>query len=58
MYLMLIKDNSTVKIPNKSVSNIQLKVIAKNFKIQLKITLMHLLLLKTDHLIIMNFIKL
>ena len=52
---MLIKDNSIVKIPNKSVSNIQLKVIVKNFKIQLKITLMHLLFLKTDHLIIMNF---
>ena len=32
MYLMLIKDNSIVKIPNKSVSNIQLKVNSEKFQ--------------------------
>ena len=32
MYLMLIKDNSIVKIPNKSVSNIQLKVNNEKFQ--------------------------
>ena len=33
MYLMFIKDNSIVKIPNKSCSNIQLKVNSqRNFK--------------------------
>ena len=31
MYLMLIKDNSIEKIPNKSCSNIQLKIV-RNFK--------------------------
>ena len=55
MYLMFIKDDSIVKIPNKSCSNIQLKINSENFKTQFKIILMHLLFLKTDHLIIMNF---
>ena len=32
MYLMLIKDNSIVKIPNKSVSNTQLKVNSEKFQ--------------------------
>ena len=32
LYLMLIKDNSIVKIPNKSVSNIQLKVYSEKFQ--------------------------
>ena len=32
MYLMFIKDNSIVKIPNKSCSNIQLKVNSKKFQ--------------------------
>ena len=32
MYLMLIKDNSIVKIPNKSCSNIQLKVNSEKFQ--------------------------
>ena len=35
MYLMLIKDNSIVKIPNKSVSNIQLKVNSEKFQNQI-----------------------
>ena len=33
MYLMFIKDNSIVKIPNKSCSNIQLKVNSEKFQI-------------------------
>ena len=42
MYLMFIKDNSIVKIPNKSCSNIQLKVNSvKNFKMLLKTIMMH-----------------
>ena len=32
MYLTLIKDNSIVKIPNKYVSNIQLKVNSEKFQ--------------------------
>ena len=32
MYLMLIKDNSIVKISNKSISNIQLKVNSEKFQ--------------------------
>ena len=32
MYLMFIKDSSIVKIPNKSCSNIQLKVNSEKFK--------------------------
>ena len=32
MYLMFIKDNSIVKIPNKSYSNIQLKVNGEKFQ--------------------------
>ena len=32
MYLMYIKDNSIVKIPNKSCSNIQLKVNSEKFQ--------------------------
>ena len=32
MYLMFIKDNSIVKIPNKSCSNIQLKINSENSK--------------------------
>ena len=32
MYLMFIKDNSTAKIPNKSCSNIQLKVNSEKFQ--------------------------
>ena len=36
MYLMLIKDNSIVKIPNKSVSNIQLKVNSEKFQNQIQ----------------------
>ena len=32
MYLMFIKDNSTVKTPNKSCSNIQLKVNSEKFQ--------------------------
>ena len=32
MYLMFIKDNSTVKIPNKSCSYIQLKVNSEKFQ--------------------------
>ena len=32
MYLMLIKDTSIVKIPNKSASNIQLKVNSEKFQ--------------------------
>ena len=32
MHLMFIKDNSIVKIPNKSCSNIQLKVNSKKFQ--------------------------
>ena len=32
MYLMFIKDNSVVKIPNKSCSNIQLKVNSEKFQ--------------------------
>ena len=32
MHLMLIKDNSIVKIPNKCVSNIQLKVNSEKFQ--------------------------
>ena len=32
MYLMFIKDNSTVKIPNKSCSNIQLKIDSEKFQ--------------------------
>ena len=32
MYLMFIKDNSIVKIPNKSCSNIQLKVNSEKFQ--------------------------
>ena len=32
MYLMLIKDNSIVKIPNKSCSNIQLKINSEKFQ--------------------------
>ena len=31
MYLMFIKDNSIVKIPNKSCSNIQLKINSEKF---------------------------
>ena len=32
MYLMFIKDNSIVKIPSKSCSNIQLKVNSEMFQ--------------------------
>ena len=32
MYLMFIKDNSVVKIPNKSCSNIQLKIDSQKFQ--------------------------
>ena len=32
MYLMFIKDNSIVKIPNKSCSNIQLKINSEKFQ--------------------------
>ena len=32
MYLMLIKDNSIVKIPNKSCSNIQMKINSEKFQ--------------------------
>ena len=32
MYLMFIKDNSIVKIPNKSYSNIQLKINSQKFQ--------------------------
>ena len=32
MYLMFIKDNSFVKIPNKSCSNIQLKINSEKFQ--------------------------
>ena len=32
MYLMFIKDNSVVKIPNKSCSNIQLKINSEKFQ--------------------------
>ena len=32
MYLMFIKDNSIVKVPNKSCSNIQLKVNSEKFQ--------------------------
>ena len=32
MYLMFIKDNSIVKIPNKSCSNIQLKINSQKFQ--------------------------
>ena len=32
MYLMFIKDNSVVKIPNKSCSNIQLKIYSEKFQ--------------------------
>ena len=32
MYLMIIKDNSIVKIPNKSCSNIQLKINSEKFQ--------------------------
>ena len=32
MYLMFIKDNSIVKMPNKSCSNIQLKVNSEKFQ--------------------------
>ena len=32
MYLMFIKDDSTIKIPNKSCSNIQLKVNSEKFQ--------------------------
>ena len=32
MYLMVIKDNSIVKIPDKSVSNIQLKINSEKFQ--------------------------
>ena len=35
MYLMLIKDDSVVKIPNKSCSNIQLKVNSEKFQNQI-----------------------
>ena len=31
MYLMFMKDNSIVKIPNKSCSNIQLKINSEKF---------------------------
>ena len=32
MYLIFIKDDAVVKIPNKSCSNIQLKVDSQNFQ--------------------------
>ena len=32
MYLMFIKDNSTVKIPNKSCTNVQLKINSEKFQ--------------------------
>ena len=32
MYLMFIKDNTIIKIPNKSCSNIQLKVNSEKFQ--------------------------
>ena len=32
MYLMFIKDDSIIKIPNKSCSNIQLKVNSEKFQ--------------------------
>ena len=46
MYLMFIEDGSIVKIPNKSCSNIQLKVNSEKFQNVIE---------KTDHLIQMNF---
>ena len=32
MYLMFIEDNSIIKIPNKSCSNIQLKINSQKFQ--------------------------
>ena len=47
MYLMFIKDDSIVKIPNKSCSNIQLKINSEKIpKTQLTIIQMHSLFLR------------
>ena len=56
IFLMLIKDDSIVKIPNKSCSNIQMHIDNEKFqRFQSIIILMHLLILKTDLFIQMNF---
>ena len=55
MYLMFIKDNSIVKIPNKSCSNIQLKVSSEKFQNVIENNNDAFLILKTDLLMQMNF---
>ena len=55
MYLMFIKDNSIVKIPNISCSNIQLKVNSEKFQNVIENNIDAFLIFKTDHLIQMNF---
>ena len=51
MYLMFIKDNSIVKIPNKSCSNIQqLKINSEKFQNVIENNIDAFLIFKTDHL--------
>ena len=52
---MLIKDGSIVKISNKSVSNIQLKVNSEKFQNPIQNNTDAFIIFKTDPLIIMNF---
>ena len=55
MYLMFIEDDSIVKIPNKSCTNIQLKVNSEKFQNVIENNIDAFLIFKTDHLIQMNF---
>ena len=55
MHLMFIKDNSIVKIPNKSCSNKQLKINSEKFQNLIENNIDAFFYLKTDHFIQMNF---
>ena len=55
MYLMFIKDDSIVKMPNKSCSNIQLKINSEKFQNVIENNIHAFLILKIDLLMQMNF---
>ena len=56
MYLMFIKDNSIVKIPNKSCSNIQLKVNSEKFQNVIENNIDAFLILKNRSFYINEFL--
>ena len=55
MYLMFIKDNAVVKIPNKSCFDIQMKIDSQKFQNPIMNDTDAFIIFKTNHLIIMNF---